>query len=276
MSKIIKMTPEIIERCKEEFEEFLSNSKISGGTINFRKTLDSVDKKATLTFTENAWWKMQLLIDKFSDEVAWHGIAARDGDENDDKYVIYDIVVYPQEVGAATVDTDQTKYQDWLYGLDDYQFNNLRMQGHSHVNMGVTPSPVDEAHQDAILSQLSDDMFYIFLIWNKKNDRNIRIYDLKKNTLFETKDVEVVVEGDNLTDFLADAGSKVTKKTYGFNYYKPKQETTKSNDNKKDKQPNSRVPSKYFPKNMSEYDDDDDWEDPYGPFGYSERGYYGY
>lgn len=85
---------------------------------------------------------------------------------------------------------------------EDDVFNNIRMQGHSHVNMGVTPSSVDTSLYDRLLDQLDDTMFYIFMIWNKKKDKTIKIYDLKKNVLFDTSDVTVEqLGGDEDADF---------------------------------------------------------------------------
>ena len=85
----------------------------------------------------------------------------------------------------------------WLMNHEDDVFNNIRMQGHSHVNMGVTPSGVDNSLYERILEQLDDEMFYIFLIYNKKGDKTFKIYDLAKNILFETGDVTVKVLDDD-------------------------------------------------------------------------------
>ncbi|MDE6150096.1 MAG: hypothetical protein K2F81_08405, partial [Ruminococcus sp.] len=102
----------------------------------------------------------------------------------------------------ATVNTDQEKYEMWLMGHDDDVFNNIRMQGHSHVNMGVTPSTVDTSLYERILDQLDDTMFYIFMIWNKKKDKTVKIYDLKKNVLFDTSDVtvETLPDSEDISD----------------------------------------------------------------------------
>lgn len=192
MSKIIKMTPENIAELRKDFEEALRGMKLSDGKISFTRTFGTIQRKATLQFTEIAWLKMQTLVREFDKEVAWHGIAKRGDEDGKDSYIISDILVYPQEVTGATVNTDQEKYQMWLMGHDDEVFNSIRMQGHSHVNMGTSPSSVDTSLYDRILEQLDDDMFYIFLIWNKRGDKTIKIYDLAKNVLFETSDITVV------------------------------------------------------------------------------------
>ena len=110
-----------------------------------------------------------------------------------------------------------------MFELDDESFNNLKAQGHSHVHMGVTPSTTDEENQKEILTSLNDEDFYIFMIWNKKREKNIKIYDMKKNVLFEPSDVTVVVddEGIGLDKFLADAKEMVKEKKFNYSgaYY---------------------------------------------------------
>lgn len=192
MAKLIKLTPEIIEEIKKEFDAYVKD-KISDGRISFQKTVNTVQRKATVYFTESAYRKFQALVKEFDKEVAWHGVAYRGKDASKDEYFITDILVYPQEVTGATVTTDQNKYQTWLMNHEDDVFNNIRMQGHSHVNMGVTPSGVDENLYESILAQLDDTMFYIFMIWNKKNDKTCKIYDLAKNILFDTTDCEIKI-----------------------------------------------------------------------------------
>ena len=221
MAKIIKLTPEYLDEVRRDFETMLNGLKVSDGKITFTKTFTSIQRKATVYYTEIAWQKMQTLIREFDKEVAWHGIAYRGDDPEKDEYTITDILVYPQEVTGATVTTDQTKYQNWLMEHDDEVFNNIRMQGHSHVNMSTSPSGVDTSLYERILDQLDDTMFYIFLIYNKKGDKTYKIYDLAKNVLFETADVTVKILGDgfNMEEFMRDAKSKVLDRPVGVTPY---------------------------------------------------------
>ena len=80
--------------------------------------------------------------------------------------------------------------------------------------MGTTPSGVDITHQEKILDQLEDSMFYIFMIWNKRGDKTIKIYDLEKNILFDTTDVTVQIQDNEfgLSVFLEDAKKLVQDK----------------------------------------------------------------
>lgn len=212
MAKLIKLTQEIIEETQREFSEYL-NGKITDGKVLFSKTVNIVQRKATVWFTDIAYKKFQALVKSFDKEVAWHGLAYRNDDLTKDEYYITDIMVYPQEVTGATVTTDQNKYQTWLMNHDDDTFNNIRMQGHSHVNMGVTPSSVDETLYESILSQLDDTMFYIFMIWNKKGDKTCKIYDLAKNVLFDTTDCEIKIIPTPLADVKIEGVSEEEKKS---------------------------------------------------------------
>ena len=102
---------------------------------------------------------------------------------------------------------------------DDDVFNKIRMQGHSHVNMAVSPSSVDLSLYERLLDQLSSDMFYIFMIWNKRGEKTVKIYDIRENILFETADVTVTIKGmEDMMEFLEDAKELVVTKTYNYGY----------------------------------------------------------
>lgn len=218
MSKIIRLTPKIFDSVLADFKDMLGSVKLSDGKISYAKSFDKIERKAELMFTELAWLKMQALIKEFDKEIAWHGIARRGDDETKDEYIISDIMVYPQEVTGATVTTDQAEYQTWLYQFDNEVFNSIRMQGHSHVNMSTYPSKTDTDLYKNLLSQLDNTMFYIFLIWNKRGEKTIKIYDLAKNVLFETSDVTVSVLDDGLgvESLLKDAKGKVREEKYSY------------------------------------------------------------
>lgn len=216
MSKMIKISPEDLEKLHADFDTILRGIKVFDGKITFQKSLENVPRKATLTFTERAYIKMLALVRNFDSEVAWHGTAARSDNPDDDEYIVSDIFVYPQEVGSANV-IDQGEYYKWLYSDEmEEAFDDIRMQGHSHVNMGTTPSGVDNTMYEQILSMTRDDDFYIFIIWNKRNEKTIKIYDMKKNVMFENNDVtiKVVDDGIGVQKFLENAKNLVRERRY--------------------------------------------------------------
>lgn len=217
MSKPIKLTDELLQKIQEEFIAKVKSTKMFDGKLEYSRTFkwEGDDDRATVYLSSIAFAKMNSLIQQFNDEVAWHGVVHRD-EQNPSIFHITDILVYPQVVTGATVNTDQEAYQTWLYSFDDDVFNNIRMQGHSHVNMGVSPSGVDTTHQEKILEQISDDDYYIFMIWNKRYEHFVRIFDLKNNTLYDTADVDVYIgdAGVDLQAFISSAKEIVTNRTY--------------------------------------------------------------
>lgn len=237
MSKPIKMTRAMKAEILEELSKRLDNMVLFDGkqTLPIDYTYKGEDK-ATIVFSRIAWEKQMRLVDEFSSEIGWHGVVRRD-EEDASKFYIEDILVFPQEVTGATVTPVQGEYDQWNATLPPDQFNAMRYHGHSHVRMGTTPSSTDNTFQKDIIGrlngdgyteevrqkmmeQLGDSAFYIFMIWNKQCEFNVRIYDLFNNVAYEGKEVEVVREGfEGMDDFLADAKAKVRTKTYQSPYY---------------------------------------------------------
>ena len=210
MSKPIKLTEKLKTQALEEFAKVLNAAKMSDGKFSYNKNFTyKGEAKATISFTPLAYTKMIALIMNFDTEVAWHGVGKR---VDKSKFLISDILVYPQQVSGSTVEMDTENYAKWLMENDeDERFDNIVMQGHSHVNFGTTPSAVDIKHQEDILSQLSDDMFYIFVIWNKKLEHTSKIYDLQNNILYDDKDISYEIEGEgfDFDEFLSSAKKSV-------------------------------------------------------------------
>ena len=125
-------------------------------------------EKPEVRFSLEAYHKMQALVNYCDKEICWHGLVEK---VDDLSYYVYDILVYPQLATAATVEADEEEYVKWLDELEDEEFNAIRMQGHSHVNMTASPSGVDEDYYDVLRRHITD--YYIYLIMNKsgKMDR---------------------------------------------------------------------------------------------------------
>lgn len=210
MAREIRITEQSMTALRDAFLKVLANAKLADGKIKFEHEFGTVDRKATIRFSEAAWCKMQMLISSFDSEIGWDGVVKRG---EGDTYIVSDILVCPQTVTGATVQTNQSEYAQWIGSFvdDDEIFPHLRFQGHSHVNMGVTPSGTDTSGWETLLSQLGDDDFYLFMIFNKKGEMTVRLYDYAKNIRFDTADCTVEVEDGQygLSTFLADAKTKV-------------------------------------------------------------------
>lgn len=145
--------------------------------------------------TSEAYIKMRTLVDKTSTELGWYGFVSKlPGLDN--VYVIEDIIVYPQKVTGATCEQDEDRMFEFEISLTTEQVRARRFQGHSHVNMGVTPSGVDEAFYQDLLSQVRD--YYIIMVTNKRGDNHIRFYDMENNIVYTELELKVLL--DNGTD----------------------------------------------------------------------------
>lgn len=167
--------------------------------------------KPRIIYSPLAWTKQTLLILSQSGEVGWHGIVENKGNN---VFVITDILVYPQMVSSATVTTDELTYSNWLGGQPDDIFPKIRAHFHSHVNMGVTPSGVDEKDKESIVSQMREGRdYYIFMIWNKRFEFSADIYDAVNGVRFGAKDITVEIEGlGEINAWLEKATENITEK----------------------------------------------------------------
>lgn len=230
MIRPIKLTPKAIEECVEEFRKSITEARMYSGELSYRQTFSWTDKvpQAVVKIEVEAYMKMRMLIDNFSSEIAWQFVCHRD-ETDKNVFHVTDIVVEPQTVTGVTVDTDQAEYEKWLAELPDEIFNNLHANCHSHVNMGVTPSGTDKNHWTSVLNSLTEaeglDVFQIFMIWNKKYERTVQIYDLSNNIYYDGTDVRVEIDdyfGWGLSEFLKSAKDSVKtsapKSTYSGGY----------------------------------------------------------
>lgn len=213
----IKMTDEII---RDVMQEFYSQASVLGNLqtdkFSFNKSFSKPAKDAVeVNFTLEAYHEMCALIDHFSTEVAWHGLVKR---LDKTHFQITKILIYPQKVTGATVNTDQEEYTKWLYALKDEEFNAVRFQGHSHVNMATNPSGVDMQNQWDMINQLNSTDYYIFMIWNKRREYNVRVIDMADNVIYSGSDVKVTIGALDMKGFLEEAEALVKKPAPVYNY----------------------------------------------------------
>ena len=215
--KFLSLNDATKEQLIAQFKEFLDKSTTYNESLKFTAKLTPTKETArpTILFSPEAYLKTMLFIRDTETEIAWHGTVTR---HNDTTFYINDVFLYPQIIAATTVDTDQEKYNKWIETLDDNTFNTMRLQGHSHVHMSTSPSATDTNFYEDILSTLSPDDFYIFMIGNKRGEMTFFIYDLKTNIVYDTKDIDIKLTTGNIIDLLAviqkDKDAYCTKRTY--------------------------------------------------------------
>jgi hypothetical protein len=185
------------EQIEKTLRKLLSKISHSSDTVIRLDDLYKVTPKASRTkpvihVLNIAADKMRAIVAVSDKEVAWHGVVTYSVINDRDVYTVHDIVIYPQKVTAMTVESDDDKYPNWTMEIDDDTFNHMRMQGHSHVNMGVTPSSTDLSFYDSFVEQVKD--FYIFMILNKAGAYTFKLYDIVGNMMYDPQDLDVVFE----------------------------------------------------------------------------------
>lgn len=223
MAKRIYMTDTDVESIVGELRSTLTGMRCYG-SVDIKRTFKTDDRFALIYFTPIAWAKMATLVARYDTEVQWHGCVNR---VSEFEFEIYDIIVPPHEVTGTTVTSAYKPYGDWLNALDDDTFNSVKFHGHSHVNMSVTPSGTDEKYRLDLVTQLpkpvnGNDVFYIFLIINKRHEWSAEIYDFTHNALYSTADIAIDTilddDGDGLENFMAEAKKVAVSRTYNSTY----------------------------------------------------------
>lgn len=171
-------------------------------------------------FTPLAWVKMWALVDAFNSEVAWAGLCSRTATR---EFLVEDILVHKQNVTGGTVRTDPAEYDEWLNHYrenDPDTFFKIALHGHSHYNFAAFPSGKDEEVQRDYVSWLDGDMFYIFVIANRRRDLWIKVYDMETKMMYWDRAVEanVACDGFDMYSFVSEAKSMVTDMSHTYNH----------------------------------------------------------
>jgi hypothetical protein len=127
--------------------------------------------------------KMFQYVSGCSDEIGWMGTAYREGRE----IIIDNVFLFDQEVHATTTEITPDGLSDFAMELMQQPdgvdiWNNLKMWGHSHVNMGITPSGQDDKQMETFKEGGHD--WFIRLIANKKGELKIDLYDYATGVIY--------------------------------------------------------------------------------------------
>ena len=128
--------------------------------------------------------KMKEYVRQSSLEIGWLGTCEKEGNS----YFITDVFLFKQEVHATTTEITTEGLND--FAMDILQdpngveiWNNMKVWGHSHVNMSTSPSGQDDK-QIEVFAENADD-FFIRIIANKQNDFRIDLYDFLTGVIYE-------------------------------------------------------------------------------------------
>ena len=192
----------IIEYIKEKW---LNNKQLSINDIKLDDIKKDINEycaqnviKPAIYITSDAYVKMLELIRMSDVEISWHGLVKKD--KEIETYLIYDILVFPQVNTATTTSADEEKFAKWqtkLISDPNFPLEDLRMHGHSHVEMDVFSSGVDDKYQEDLLKKVENGDYYIFLIMNKYMEMCALLYDFDQQMLFINNDIDIDIIGKN-------------------------------------------------------------------------------
>lgn len=139
--------------------------------------------------------KMNEYIDQSKLEIGWLGCAKR----VENNFLITDVFLFKQEVHATTTEITTEGLSEFAMELMQNDedngleiWNNLRVWGHSHVDMSTSPSMQDEKQIDVFME--NDNDFFIRLIGNKKGELRVDVYDFKVGVCYSELDYCVIYE----------------------------------------------------------------------------------
>ena len=162
--------------------------------------------------TQKAYEKMMALVDNCEYEIAW--FATVDVSEDGKLLTVEDTIFVPeQKVTGVTVGIKEEsmsnlfKYLRETYGVDKaIEINNkMRLWGHSHVNMGVSPSGTDTNQmKEFTLDYVEGNPYFIMIILNKHKAIHVTLLDMRA----KMKYVNAPYTLDNSVDPEIDAWAK--------------------------------------------------------------------
>jgi len=158
--------------------------------------------RAQVRISPTAWMKIQTLVMGYDKEVGWFCTVERIAKFT---YRIKDVLIYPQYSNGTYVEDgidnplagNEWEMRDWIDSLPDDIFNERRGQGHSHVNMGVTPSGTDTSYWKTFAetnARADINRYTVTMIINKKMDMMWWVFDADEKIEFKNSDIDVAIE----------------------------------------------------------------------------------
>lgn len=174
-----------------------------------------------IVITPLAFDKMWAWVDACPEEVGWVGRVQK----FEEVFAITDVFLLDQDVQPALTTITEKGVRDFLMEWvvkDPNVVNEMRMWGHSHVNMGTTPSGQDEQQMQLFLNPDID--WFIRLICNKRGRMQFTIlyYTLGLEVNDVPWDLIRTVDQETMDSYKAELAVKVRKSSYGRTWEAPK------------------------------------------------------
>lgn len=166
-----------------------------------------------VTYTREAWETIWQYVKLCKYEIGWLGLV----DETPNGYLITEVFLLEQEVSGATTEIESDAIANLAVALESRGVDSTRLRywGHSHVDMGVTPSGRDEDQLKEYLENGCE--FFIRGIYNKKMEAKLDIFDMRTKLVYQKCDQSVSdpnFPNDWVESIRNEINTKVKQKVY--------------------------------------------------------------
>lgn len=196
----------------------------------FEKKIELLADMPRVYVSRAAYNRMRYIVELADKEIGWLGSCKRIGND----FLLEEVFLFKQEVAATTCEITPEGLAEFATEILSLRkdgmevVNSLQFWGHSHVNMGTSPSWQDESQMDVfresghpwfirgILNKLGRMEFTIFLY-----ESGVKIVD-PEWSIWEPEEESL------RTEIIAEIKAKVFEKTYqpvGYGKFYPEQET---------------------------------------------------
>lgn len=134
------------------------------------KTVEFLDNRYELYILPQARQKMEIYCDLAEGEIGWLAFV----EKFDTGFLITDCALLKQEVHSTTTEITPEGLLEFWNSTPVERQSQIKLWGHSHVNMSPTPSGQDNSQMDYFKD---GNPWFIRLITNKKREYYIDIYD---------------------------------------------------------------------------------------------------
>lgn len=227
---------------------------------NANTKIETIFEETKVYITTNAYAKMTHIVNMCNKEVGWLGTAEWVKDNN--LIVISDILLFNQEVSRTTCEITPeglAKFAEEILQQENgiEIWNSIKLWGHSHVNMGVSPSGQDDS-QMKVFADHND--WFLRIIANKSGELKIDLYDYESNLSYLDLKWELFIpELIASKEFIeSEIKEKVKEKTYSCNYGYAYGYGYRYNKNKKEDKEDEKKEKEY--NNIKELNEHEDYE----------------
>lgn len=160
----------------------VNSSATGANTIGFIGRNDEDFKTPVVYYAPGVKEQIDYIIKKCADEVGWLGLVEKHPEKME--FTITEIFVPEQEVHGSETDISAETMGKLAHQLieQDKDVGQLYYWGHSHVNMGVSPSAQDEQQ---VAEYLEHCRWFIRGIYNKAGLNKVDVYDAQRGIVFQ-------------------------------------------------------------------------------------------